>query len=540
MVSSAVMPGVSIEAKKVQPKLVRLSLESPDELVRVIIQKADTSSRSEWLVESMGGEIIKDLSIINAFAAILPGRALQTVGTDPSIAWISLDAQVVSSGKPPGDPCASDCPPSYYLDTLNVKPVWDLGFDGSGIGIAVIDSGLFIDRDFSVTPGRPHTRVIKNISFNSDNTADLNGHGTHVAGIIGGNGDASAGFYSGVAPKVNFINLRVSDDFGMSYESDIVAAMQWIRENQAQYNIRVVNLSINSTVEMSYHDNPLNAAAEILWFNGIVVVASSGNNDASTGFNTINAAPANDPYIIVVGASHEQSTPDRSDDTVPDFTAQGITLDGFHKPDLIAPGKDIISVLSAGSDWYYDYPDRAILQKEYFRISGTSMAAPMVTGAVALLLQAEPDLTPDQVKYRLINTSGSVSTLPYLDVYKAITTPTTESANQGVIPHMLLAKMALIAYWSNTECGDTCDWENIDWGAVNWDSVNWNSVNWNSVNWNSVNWNSVNWNSVNWNSVNWNSVNWNSVNWNSVNWNSVNWNSVNWNSVNWNSVSWDD
>jgi serine protease AprX len=161
-----------------------------------------------------------------------------------------------------------------------------------------------------------------------------------------------------------------------------------------------------------------------------------------------------------------------------------------------------------------------------------------VAGAAALLLQAEPDLTPDQVKYRLINAAGAVSKRPYLDVYEALTTPTSESANQGIIPHMLLAKMALIAYWANQNGGETIDWASVDWEAVNWDVVDWGAVNWNAVNWNAVNWNAVNWNSVNWNSVNWNSVNWNSVNWNSVNWNAVNWNAVNWNAVNWNALYW--
>jgi hypothetical protein len=119
---------------------------------------------------------------------------------------------------------------------------------------------------------------------------------------------------------------------------------------------------------------------------------------------------------------------------------------------------------------------------------------------------------------------------PYLDVVAAVNGTSTAEANQGLTPHRLLAKMALLAYWANQNGEENIDWETVDWNAVNWDAVNWDSVNWDSVNWDSVNWDNVNWDSVNWNSVNWNSVNWNSVNWNSVNWNSVNWNSVNWNS----------
>ncbi len=157
----------------------------------------------------------------------------------------------------------------------------------------------------------------------------------------------------------------------------------------------------------------------------------------------------------------------------------------------------------------------------------------MVAGAAALLLEAEPNLTPDQVKHRLISTGGWIGSYHYLDIYAAITTPTTESANQGKMPHIVLAQMAMIAYWASQNGAESIDWENIDWAAVNWDAVNWDAVNWNAVNWNAVNWNAVNWNAVNWNAVNWNAVNWNAVNWNAVNWNAVNWNAVNWNSTYW-------
>jgi serine protease AprX len=292
-------------------------------------------------------------------------------------------------------------------------------------------------------------------------------------------------------------------------------------------------------VEQPYNESALNAAAEILWFNGIVVVASSGNWDWEGDFiNPIYTAPANDPFIITVGATTEKGTTRVTDDAIASYSAEGETQDFFLKPEIYAPGTDIVSVLSKDSDWDVQYPERSVFGGQYFRISGTSMAAPMVSGAVALLLQAEPDLTPDQVKYRLMNASASVANQPYLDVYAAVTTPTTESANQDIIPHQLLAKMALIAYWASAEGDENIDWDTVNWDAVNWNAVNWNAVNWNAVNWNAVNWNAVNWNAVNWNAVNWNAVNWNAVNWNAVNWNAVNWNAVNWNAVNWNATYW--
>jgi serine protease AprX len=287
---------------------------------------------------------------------------------------------------------------------------------------------------------------------------------------------------------------------------------------------------MNSTREQSYHLSPLTAAAEILWFNGIVVVASVGNKGPDGGYNTANTSPANDPTIITVGAADEHDTPDRSDDSQAPFSSHGTTVDGHYRPDILAPGYNIFSVLSADSSWDVQHPDRVVLNGSYIRLSGTSMAAPMVAGAAALLLQNEPDLTPAQVKYRLIQTANIVADTPYLNVYAAVTGTTTESANLGIRPHDILCKTALIAFWASENGGD-----DIDWGSVNWDSVNWDSVNWDSVNWDSVNWDSVNWDSVNWDSVNWDSVNWDSVNWDSVNWDSVNWDSVNWDSVNWDS-----
>ena len=403
-----------------------------------------------------------------------------------------------------------------YLDTLGVQQVWDMGLQGQGVTIAVIDSGVSQSLDFGAAPGgafSPGDRLLAQVTLSPHATtaADTYGHGTHVAGIIAGNGTLSGGAYAGIAPQANLVGLRISDDTGMAYESDTVAAMQWVLSNKDLYNIRVVNLSVNSTLEQSYHLSPLTGAAEILWFNGIVVVASVGNNGPAGGYNTANASPANDPFIITVGAVDEHDTPDTSDDSQAPFSAYGTTVDGFYRPDILAPGYNIISVLSEDSSWDVEHPDRVVFNGSYIRLSGTSMSAPMAAGAAALLLQDEPDLTPAQVKYRLIHTAGSVDGTPYLNVYAAVTGTTTGSANVGIKPHDILCKSALIAFWATQNGAD-----DIDWGSVNWDSVNWDSVNWDSVNWDSVNWDSVNWDSVNWDSVNWDSVNWDSVNWDST------------------------
>jgi serine protease AprX len=404
-------------------------------------------------------------------------------------------ALIVSSGA--ADP-GSLIVENTFLETLSVPQAWELGYTGQGVTVAVIDSGVADGADFA---GSDDSRIIYQQAFNDSLTlSDQNGHGTHVAGIIGGNGANRAGLYAGVAPGVNLISLNVINSRGLAYESDTLLAMQWVLENHEDYNIRVVNLSINSTVLQSYHTSPLSAAAEILWFNGIVVVVAAGNNGIGTGTGNL-YPPANDPFVITVGASDEKLTGHPGDDEMAVFSAYGTTMDGFSKPDIVAPGRNIISVLAPGSFWSSRYPTRVLNGGDYFRVSGTSMAAPMVSGAAALLLEKEPDLTPDQVKYRLMQAANTIytenSSYPYLNVVAALTTETSQPANSDLEASQLLFT------------GD----DPINWGSVNWNSVNWNSVNWNSVNWNSVNWNSVNWNSVNWNSVNWNSVNWNSVSW---------------------------
>jgi serine protease AprX len=302
-------------------------------------------------------------------------------------------------------------------------------------------------------------------------------------------GQASLGARIGNAPSVNLVNVKVTGADGSGYLSDMIYGLQWIYENKDIHNIRVVNISMNSTVPESYHNSPVDAAVEILWFNGIVVVVSAGNNGTGDGPVEL-LPPANDPFVITVGATDDMGTPWLSDDAVANFSAYGTTEDGFVKPDLVAPGRNIISLLaSTRSTVYVDHPAHRV-DDNYFRMSGTSMAAPMVSGAVALMLQRNPDLNPDQVKFRLMSTTSldwpsydaSKAGSGYLNSFAAVMGDSTHTANTGIAPSQMLFTGS----------------EPITWGSVGWNSVGWNSVGWNSVGWNSVGWNSVGWNTSIW------------------------------------------
>ena len=357
---------------------------------------------------------------------------------------------------------------STYIKAIRADQLWNVApyIRGWGVGVAVVDSGISPHPDLTDYNG--NSRIVARVNFvpNAAMPDDFYGHGTHVAGTIAGRGVSSGGVYMGVAPEANIIDVKVTDDYGMGNTSDVVAGLQWIYNNRATYNIKVANLSLNSTVPESYHVSALDAALEVLWFNRIVVVVSAGNEGKEKLY-----PPANDPFAIVVGSMDDKGTADIADDKLSSFSAYGMTSDGFLKPDLVAPGQNIVSLLASDDmNLKKMLPLNSVLgyENKYFKMSGTSMASAVMAGAVALLLEDEPALTPDQVKLRLLVTARPVSAnnsvcasgRGYVDIYAAVHGQSMQSANTGVQASQLL--------WSGTNP--------ITWGSVSWNSVSWNSV----------------------------------------------------------------
>jgi serine protease AprX len=380
-------------------------------MVTVIVQhrQMPTSAHLKGL-QGRGATIKSQFHTIRAVTMRVPVSMLAELAKDPNVAYITPDR----TQKMAANPTTEEFVTAVEADVAASQ----YGFDGTGVGVALIDSGIAAHPDLNNASGV--SRVVYSQSFvaGDSTTPDKYGHGTHVAGLIGGTGASSgtangyAATYAGVAPNVNFINLRVLDENGSGSDSQVIAAIEEAITLQSTYNIRVINMSLGRPVFESYTLDPVDQAVEAAWKAGIVVVVAAGNSGRSAiadGFATI-GVPANDPAVITVGATMTELTPTRVDDQIASYSSKGPTvIDHIVKPDLVAPGNRLVSLRVAGSALDTAFPQYEIAPGSgtamYYELSGTSMATPIVSGAVALMLQQTPSLTPDQVKARLMKTA---------------------------------------------------------------------------------------------------------------------------------------
>lgn len=274
--------------------------------------------------------------------------------------------------------------------TVNANIVQEKGYTGKGIGIAILDTGIAPNKDFLY----PKNRIVafKDFINNKSRPYDDNGHGTHVAGIAGGNGINSNGKYKGIATECNLIGVKVLNKEGKGNASDVLAGLQWIIDNKEKYNIKIANLSIGTNNTSS--NDPLVKAVEKIWDSGIIVTIAAGNDGPKK--YTI-SSPAISKKVITIGASDDNITANVWGNNLINFSGRGPTLECVIKPDVIAPGVNIISCLSNN----ISKQSNDIVDKNYFSLSGTSMSTPIVSGAIALLLEKYKNLQPDDVKLML-------------------------------------------------------------------------------------------------------------------------------------------
>jgi serine protease AprX len=371
---------------------------------RVIVTLNGSADVSADVVK-LGGQLGRRLSLINGQVVELPNGLLKQLAAHPAVARIDEDRPTRGLM-------------SYVAVLTGARSVQQsYGYTGAGVGVAVIDSGVTSwHDDLTYTGGNPAVqttgsqRVAGFVDFVNGATApyDDNGHGTHVSGIIAGNGYDSGGNHAGMAPAAHLVSLKVLDGNGRGVISDVIAAFEYAVANRIRYNIRVVNLSVGAAITTSYRNDPLTLAAKRVVDAGIVVVTAAGNlGQNSAGLPQWGGilAPGNAPWVLTVGASTHQGTLNRGDDAVTGFSSSGPSaIDYEAKPDLVASGLGTVSLSDAGSLFYQTKAAYLVAgtvdtaYKPYLSLTGTSMAAPVVSGTVALMLQANPSLTPNLVK----------------------------------------------------------------------------------------------------------------------------------------------
>ena len=495
--------------------------------------------------------------------------------SDPRIVSVTKDTSVGLASWSGGGWMPSGDPNSLYTvaTTIGARAAWQRGITGAGIDVALIDSGVAPEAGLN-TPGKIVQGPDLSLDSQSSSVAHLDefGHGTHMAGIIAGH-DAGVSPLSasnpdnfvGIAPNSRIVNVKVADAHGVSDVSQVIAGIDWVVEHAHDpgMNIRVLNLSFGTASTQDYTLDPLAHAAEVAWRHGIVVVASAGNAGVQGGRLT---DPAIDPYVIAVGAVDTHGSFNQSDDTIPDFSSQG---DGVRNPDLVAPGVHVPSLRVPGSFIDQQYGASSGVTDRLLRGSGTSQAAAVVSGAVALVLQAHPSATPDQVKAALNNSAQPLPSAQdqaqgngMINIARLIRSwplpPATQSwplsngtgsldASRGpgraVLDGVTLSgdnsifgPLDLTALAQAEEDGDA--WQGTQWGGANWADDSDPNSSWNGNDWAGTSWAGTSWATGNWDGTSWAGTSWAGTSWAGSSWAGTSWAGSSWAGTSWAGTSW--
>ena len=556
--------------------------------VAVIVEGSDLDAH----VVALGGTVTTHLAIIDGVRATLPASRLEALRASAGVRSVVPDGSLTALDDEWGDDTTGEDEDSTAINAgtwgqkddqgsvwstskaTGAQTVWGKTdpnslvrkLTGVGVGVALLDTGV------TPVPGLDAADKVVNgpdLSFDSQSDStrylDAYGHGTHMAGIIAGRDSATPkgketdpAYFVGMAPDAKIVNVKLGAFDGAVDVSQIIAGIDWVVTNRASQNIRVINLSYGTGSVQAYQLDPLAHAVESAWRAGIVVVVAAGNNGDEDGEQPL-TMPAIDPYVIAVGSSDHRGTQAQTDDLVGSWTNEGTAA---RRPDLLAPGKSVVGLRVPGSAADVLHPEGLVTgdaTHRFFRGTGSSQSAAVVSGAVALLLQRNPKLTPDQVKgllkssaNKLLATTSVAQGAGELNVQRAVemlekySSPSTYSAPQTFARSTGLGSLEAArggSYVSDPTTGEPLTGEQDIFGTP-WDATSWAASATAGSAWSGGTWLGVAWAgdsfTVSGTVSTWSGRMWSGRMWSGRMWSDVAWADTTWSGRMWSGRMWSD
>jgi serine protease AprX len=497
----------------------------------IVVQLTDPESSRPVVgaIANLGGTVERQLPIVAGFAATVPAAAVPVLTRMAGVRAVTPDVELhllSHDGEGGGQGTGSAASErsggrvvsmASAIDDTGASAYLASGLTGRGIDVALVDSGVALvpglDGDGKVVDGPDLSGEAHDVELAH---RDHFGHGTHMAGIIAGADQRRADGFSGLAPDARIVNVKVANEFGTTNISTVIAGIGWAVSHRDRdgLNIKVLNLSFGTDGGADPGLDPLDQAVEQAWRSGLTVVVAAGNRGADLGHLS---NPARDPLVLAVGAADSRGTRKPSDDITVDFSSRG---DGSRNPDVVAPGRSIVSLRTPGSYIDENY-EAARVGDRLFRGSGTSQSAAVTSGAVALVLEQHPDATPDQVKALLNSTAkmltgGGDETAQghgLLDLATALTTDlpaaTTPAAGPGPDGHPLTlgqqdsvwhvsafagtAELSIDLIHARAAAAVHTDVVDGGWDGSSWSDGSWSGGSWSGGSWSGSSWSDESW-----------------------------------------------
>jgi len=484
-----------------------------------VIVEATSVEAATNAVEAVGGKVGLALPIVDGVSARVAPAGVAVLEADPTL-LVMADATVHPTG-------ASFSTAAVDTQISALHPPADWSPDaGRGVAVALVDTGV------ADTPDLHGPRLVRGADFSGEGDGiDHYGHGTFMAGLIAGDGTASASAatrHYGVAPAATIVSVKVAGADGSTSLSRVIAGIGWVVTHRDTYHVGVLNLSFGVDAPMPYKFNPLSAAVEAAWASGITVVVSAGNE----GDGQV-TSPGSDPYVVTVGAVDTAGTSSTSDDTVASTSGRE-RFAGYSKPDVVADGVSVVSLRAPGSTVDVTHPEGR-LGDVYFRGSGTSMSTALVSGSAAVLLGHHPAATPDDVKGALVDGAVKIAgDAREVDLARA----NDADAQPEWWQHFPVAFHGLDRDLDNGMPWTASRWSASRWDASRWDASRWGASRWGASRWGASRWGASRWGASEWTDEEWAASRWSASRWDASRWSASRWSASRWSAESWPSQSW--